>query len=551
VKSPTSGSPANHLTVNNHYFPLVRVNPNSNFRINFANKPLFRFIPRLSILPDLLLRDQEKKELFDPIGNQPFLLADLADEGANIVSVPVNPLDRLILECLFDPPPQNLGNNWLSKFFNLRVGEQRLDQHIHSLFYSTCQSCGKAIEVNFFVRDGTNNELIGKSYHCDCGLSGTQPVNDQDRLLDENWRRSDGLYRTRVTGLFAGLNGISDQDILDVLTIYSPKALYAIELISQKIIQSVDKNQQKYYLLALVYIADSINSLWNISNQIELPKLIYRPKRMIEFNFWTAIEESANLLNELAKFTPRIHESSHSDGFASGITVNKWVRLKDKQPMPPTSIVAVVPRPNQAYWSLSALWSRWLLNLPRDEVFLRSIARKKVDWDWFYEASAALMRRVAGIAESKPPINFILSENEPDYIASFMFAMNNENVWLEEYSIQTLSNSLVLRCRIGKPVTVYTNETVSRSKPDYLKQVVDQYLTTKGSPVPYEILLTDLLCLLSLDRDYVFQKKKHKLFLKKLNELLTSSEYEDIEGRNTPQTGTWKIRAKGFQQPLL
>jgi len=527
------------------------VNPNSNFRINFANKPLFRFIPRLSILPDLLLKDQEKADLLDPIGNQPFLLADLADEGSRIISLPVNPLDRLILACLFDPPPQDLGKNWLSKFFDLRVKDQRLDQHLHSLFRSTCHSCGHPIEVNFFIRDGTNNELIGKSYHCACGSSGTQPVNDQDRSLDENWKRSDGLYRSRVTGLFAGINGISDQDILDVLTIYSPKALYAIELISQKIIPTIEKDQQKYYLLGLVYVADSINSLWNITNQAELPKLIYRPKRMIEFNIWTAIQESASLLSELANFKQQSSKSTSVDGFSSGISVDKWSRFKAKQPIMPSSIIAVVPRPNQAYWSLSALWSRWLLNLPRDEAFLRSISRKKLDWDWFYEASTALMRRVTSIAESQLPFNFILTENEPDYIVSFMFAMNNENFWLEEYSIQPLSNSLVLRCRIGKPVTVYTNETVRRSKPDHLKQVVDQYLLAKGSPVSYEILLMDLLCLLSLDRDYIFQRKKHKVFLKRLNELLASGEYEDIEGRNTPQTGTWKIRAKGFQQPLL
>lgn len=528
------------------------MNTNSNFRINFTNKPLFRFIPRLSILPDLLLNDLEKKNLFDPIGNQPFLLADLADSGARIISAPVNPIDKLILDCMFDPPSQEFGSNLLSKFFNFHIGEQRLDQHIRSLYHSSCAICGRLVEVNFYIRNGPTGELVGKSFNCGCGFSGIQDATDQDQDLDAQWRRSDGLYRSRITRLFTGAREISERDVMDAMLVYSPRSLYSLDLILQKITSTIPLQEQKYYQLALVFIADSVSGLWNISNNSELPKLIYQPKRMIEFNVWTAIQESANLLREIAKFKNRSALSSIPEtSFTAGISVVKKTDLKIEQLNKNTSLVAVIPRPNQAYWSLSALWSRWFLDLPTDEAFLRSISRKKIDWDWFYEASTALLHRLSNFASDSVPLNFILTEKEPDYVSSFMFAMNNENYRLEDYSILNQSNTLVLKCRLGHPTIVFTGETVRRSKPDYIKQLVREYLIHKAIPVPYEILVMELMCQLSMDKDFVFQRKQHKIFLKNLNEILTSGDFEDIESRNTPETGTWKIRSTGIQQPLL
>lgn len=516
----------------------------TNFRAKTFQKPLFRFVPRLSILPELDLSDAEKKLVLDPIGNQPFVISDLINRGASVVSSPVNPVERLILDCIFDPPVADMPLALLNKFFDVRHAEQRLEQHLRGLFQTDCDFCGKEVYARYFIRDGASGELKKRSYRCSCGASGSFVATERDQQIDADWRRSDGLYRSRVARTFIGVKDITKEDVLEVLSIYSPRALYALDLINQKLSPLIDRKSDKYFRLMLLYIADSVSGLWNLKDQTEPPKLIFKPKEAIEFNIWAAIEDAVEVLQDLSAEKEDLNRNSGSIKF---INLGE-LRTGDKTV---NSVVAVVPRPNQAYWGICALWSRWLLELPTNHPFLRIIDRKKVDWDWFYDASMNLQNRIRGLIGKGVPVNFVLLEKEPEYTASFLFSMNNAGYKLLAFTLNQSSNTLVMRCQLGNPLNEINAEGIKRAKPEYLAGFVRDLLTQRNEPIPYEYLLVEILCQLSLDASYFFPKKRYKAFIRTLNEVLMNGEFEDIEKRSTPETGTWKVGGSGAQGHLF
>lgn len=516
---------------------------NPSFRAKQINKPLFRFIPRLTILPGLLITAAEKKIVFDPIGNQPFVIADLLAENAVVVTDPVNPVDETILSCLAHPPTSDIPNQIRNAFYDQRYADQRLDQYLKGLYQTTCVECGKEVQARIYTHETASGELLEKIYSCTCGIGGAHPVNPKDKERNAEWRRSDGMYRSKIARDFQGVINVDRQDVLDVLSVYTPRSLFALDLILHKIAPTLNENARKYFNFVLLYIADSVSGLWNIKDRKDLPLRIYTPKIKMEFNIWIAIEEALAMLEELAKDNEDLDPALRTGNVLFGTPGFNGVPK-------PTAISAVVPRPNQAYWALSALWARWLLEKPVEEPFLRTINRKKIDWDWFYDASTAMLRRISSHAKNIP-IHFVLLDKEPEYTATFMFALNNAFYQLKEFEIQPSTETMLLKCALGRSISVLTMDEARRSKPDHLRDTLRELLELKKEPIPYEFLLMELLCSFSQDPKYIFGKKQYRSFIRSLNETLLNGDYEDIENRNTPETGTWKIKSSDPQQPLL
>ena len=62
-------------------------------------------------------------------------------------------------------------------------------------------------------------------------------------------------------------------------------------------------------------------------------------------------------------------------------------RLKDlaeevKKEIPIKAVIGSVPRPNQAFWTLSALWAGWLWGHEAVEPYKLALRRRRYDWAW-------------------------------------------------------------------------------------------------------------------------------------------------------------------------
>ena len=80
-------------------------------------------------------------------------------------------------------------------------------------------------------------------------------------------------------------------------------------------------------------------------------------------------------------------------------------RLKDlaeevKKEIPIKAVIGSLPRPNQAFWTLSALWAGWLWGREAVEPYKPALRRRRYDWAWNATASNAAFTHLFGLLPS-------------------------------------------------------------------------------------------------------------------------------------------------------
>src|SRR5690606_14960502 len=57
----------------------------------------------------------------------------------------------------------------------------------------------------------------------------------------------------------------------------------------------------------------------------------------------------------------------------------------------PDAVLSALPRPNQAFWTLSALWAGWLWGAQETAAFKSVLRRRRYDWSWHSTALNAAL----------------------------------------------------------------------------------------------------------------------------------------------------------------
>ena len=144
------------------------------------------------------------------------------------------------------------------------------------------------------------------------------------------------------------------------LGVYPSRAVYAIVTLLNKLDQ-LDADQAVRALL--LSALDQANSLWGHPEGRRRPLQLSASARFLENNVWRALEQTAG---HWAQPDPNVG-------------LKQWTDWQDLEPGTITiypgpvrelatelpsgqvqQILTVIPRPNQAFWTLSALWASWL-----------------------------------------------------------------------------------------------------------------------------------------------------------------------------------------------
>lgn len=391
--------------------------------------PLARYLPPLPggmISTWLAQRAPPGSWILDPFGSSPALALEAARAGWRVLVASNNPILRLMTEVLANAPQESDIQAALAELAAARRGDERLEVYLQALYETECAACGEKIAAQAFIWRKDEPQPLARLYRCPhCGDEGDHPPGkgDLERLSaigNVALHRSRALQRISLDS--AEIKAAAEE----ALNAYLPRPLDFLFTILNKIEGLPLSHERKQLLLALTLSAcDEGNALWPWPNPRSRPRQISIPPQFRELNLWQALEQAVTAWSLKAppvavKYWPDLPPES------GGICIYAG-RLKTLLPELPASIkfqaaVAVFPRPNQAFWTLSALWSGWFWGREAILPLKGALERRRYDWGWHANALYNVLQSLSQNSAPGLPFFGLLTELNPGFLAAVITA---------------------------------------------------------------------------------------------------------------------------------
>jgi len=523
--------------------------------------PLSRFLPPLeegvisgwlSTQPFGAAQSGPGTWLLDPFGFSPRLVLEAARSGTRVLVTANNPITRFLLEMFANPPPESEFIAALADLGAVKKGDERLAGHLQSLYLTKCEKCNQQIHANAFLWRKGEDAPYARIYECKhCGDSGEHPATEEDIERAKKIAETDTLHRTRA---FEKVVALNDEDRFyaeEAIQHYLPRPLYVITTIVNRLDSLNLSTERKRALTALVLIAcDAGNTIWAHPAERPRPKQLSTPSQFREHNVWMVLERGLTLWSETGSTVPceawpkKIPESG-------GICIYEG-RLKDlaqlvKKEIPISAVIGSVPRPNQAFWTLSALWAGWLWGKEAVEPYRVALRRRRYDWAWNATALHSAFNHLNDLLPDGVPFFAFLPEPEPSFLTSAFTAASASGFSLVNVALRTEHDPVQVIWKSGK------KEKPQTADDSLLQTSIQEYLASRGEPASY--LHVHTAGLIALAEANALKQPEHEFdeALRKTNALFESALKTDERfvhystGENV-ETGTWSLHFGGGVQ---
>ena len=460
-----------------------------------AEGPLGRFLPPLELGAVQRLIEREGwggKVVLDPFGSSPQLAIEAAQAGAAVVVASNNPVTRFLLERRLDPLNHEELQAGLARLAALEKDDQRLEPFVLNLYATHCLRCGERVPADYFVWDAESGVPILKAYAClHCGHAGEDATDERDLASAAAYPRQ-GLTYAQALEAVAPVGDPNREHARAALAVYPGRALYAIVTLINKAEQVRLEGREAVALQALLLSAfDSADNMWAHPEGRSRPKQLSVSPQFRETNLWRALERAAGAW----AWEP------------SGVGIRWWP--ESGQPAPGAvaifsgsvrelagtlpagfdgCLLTVPPRPNQAFWTLSALWTAWIWGREASEPIRAALRRRRYDWGWH---AAALRRTVGYLTEALPnavPAYIFIPEAEPRFVGACTAGLDAAGLALDGLALRIDERQVQMRLHVGaSPAGLTTWQTVAAELPGWL----ESRLCQRGEPTPYGVLFAE------------------------------------------------------------
>ncbi len=463
--------------------------------------PLARYLPPL---PDNVIAKYLKSYLsansliVDPFGTLPKLAIEAAQAGYRIIVTANNPIARFLLEMQANPPARNELQIALADLAATRSGNESLENQIKKLYLSQCNLCGHEIQVKAFIWDRDLNLPTAKQYTCErCGNEEIQPTTEWDtnRALEFT---TDKLHRSRALERVAAYDDPDRRHVEEAIETYLPRALYALFTIINRLDRmALPKDRRRQIELLLLSAFDAANSLWSYPGGRTHPRLLSLSPRFWENNVWLALENAINecVPEGVDKKPVNVSVFPTLPPPDGGITIFEG-RFKELvgslKDMDIRGGIGAFPRPNQAYWTLSALWSGWLWGKTAVRPFKSVLRRRRYDWNWHTTALSSIFENLYQVVKPGTPFLGLVAEAEPGFLSAVLISTEINGFDLKNYAFRADSSLAQLtwqRATRDQPASSHSTQEFRA----IASQAAIDYLSKKAEPCTYLQLHTAAL----------------------------------------------------------
>ncbi len=369
-----------------------------------------------------------------------------------------------------------------------RKGDEKLEDHLQALYLTTCTSCAKEVPAQAFLWRKGEKAPYGRIYDCkECGESGEKTVTPEDVERAAEIAKSAGLARARVLERVAPLDDPDREYAEEAIQHYLPRTIYALATLINRLDGLQISEERRRALTALILSAcDRGNALWPHPIERPRPKQLSTPPQFREGNIWLALEEAITAWAGSGEPIPSLYWTDEGEKLpeSGGILLYEG-RIKDLAEVvknaPIRAVIGSLPRPNQAFWTLSALWAGWLWGGEAAEPFKVALRRRRYDWGWQATALHAALHHVFDLLPLGTPFFGLLAEVDPGLLSATLMAASTAGFDLRAQAIRTAHDPIQLLWqrgeRLHREMEVVSLEAVREAMHEHLREL--------GEPAAY------------------------------------------------------------------
>jgi hypothetical protein len=514
--------------------------------------PLSRFLPALeqgTVSTWLTPHAASGSWLLDPFGFSPRLALEAAQAGYRVLVTVNNPVTRFLLEMAANSPSASDFNAALADLAVSKKGEERLESHLQSLYLTKCMNCGREIQAQTFLWRKGEQSPFARIYTCkECGDSGERAVTPEDVERTLKIAATDSLHRSRA---FERVAALDDEDRIyaeEAIQHYLPRPLYVLTTIINRLDSLELTPERQRALTALILLAcDAGNALWGYPSERLRPKQLSTPNQFREHNVWMMLETGLGLWTETAANVPCVAWPKKVPK-SGGICVYEG-RLKDlayevKKEIPIAAVIGSAPRPNQAFWTLSALWAGWLWGRAAVEPYKTALRRRRYDWAWNATALNASFAHLFDLLALGTPFFGLLPEVEPAFLTSTLTAANAAGFDLKGFALRTGNDPIQLVWERGE----HLKREYEAPEIELICKAIQDHLIERGEPASYLHLHAAALIALTNSHSLKQKEEDFDVALRRTNFVIETALRDDdrfihqSSGEGS-ETGLWGLRA--------
>ena len=456
--------------------------------------PLGRYLPPLPAgvargwLERLVPSAQPGPWIIDPLGASPVSALEAARAGYRVLVVANNPVLAFMLETLASAPSLADFQGALAALASTRRGEERLEVNLEGLYRTPCAACGLEITAEAFLWKRGDTQPYARIYTCPhCHDEGEHPITPAD-LEHLAALGSDSLSRARALSRVAEREDEHYPAVQEALDTYLPRPLIILQtLINKSEGPGINPAQRKLLQALCLCICDTASTLWPLPGARTRPRQLSIPAQFRESNLWIALEEAAQLWSSHPGPVPLVRWPALPPA-EGGICLFAG-RVKGLVPLPetliPAAALAVFPRPNQAFWTLSALWAGWLWGREAALPLHPFLGRRRFDWNWHTTAMHSPLVALEKLLPPGSPLVGLLPELVPGFLAAVLSAASAAGMDLQGLALRSDEEMAQALWRKSPPAAQRPAALAPNAAEKVFSAAVRAQIEERAEPSPY------------------------------------------------------------------
>jgi hypothetical protein len=458
--------------------------------------------------------------ILDPFGAAPNMVVEAARAGYRVLVAANNPISRFLVEVAACPPTESELQSALAELSAARKGDERLEPYVRSLYATSCAECNQSIEADAFLWEREALAPYARIYQCPyCNDSGERPVT-QDDVSRVRELSAGGLHRARALERIVSVGDPDRIHAEEALTAYLPRSIYALttlvnrlEVLLTDLPSREDCNDfHRRSLIALALVAfDQGNILWSHQTDRPRPRQLTASPHFRENNLWFALERAPGSIALNPDPVPVTYWPNSPPGSGGIMLFEGPMRelaaaieaMAPSDRIPIDTVVTALPRPNQAFWTLSALWAGWLWGRAEVSRFITVLRRRRYDWAWHCSALSSVFNSLNRLVTGKSKVFACIGENEAGFLSATLLAAQSAGFDLiglairDEWDLAQVQWQSQIRAH---PSGAHPLNASSRSR--MKKSIIasaKSHLIGRGEPAPYIYLHASALSVICSD----------------------------------------------------